>query len=91
VQIQVEVFDEKLHHDQAELENDSTSFSLQQLFDIISAKVRDTSLSCNSRSLCFSMYYYVRGREVHNHCIATLCSVAELDLIPLESTYMDMG
>lgn len=42
VQIQVEVFDEKLHRDQAELEKDPTNLSLQQLFDIVSAKVRGT-------------------------------------------------
>jgi hypothetical protein len=48
VQIQVEVFDEKLHRDQAELEKDPRSLSPQQLFDIISNKVKVTSLACNS-------------------------------------------
>jgi hypothetical protein len=47
VQIQVEVFDEKFHRDQAELENDPTNLSPQQLFDIISNKVTKISLSCN--------------------------------------------
>lgn len=48
VQIQVEVFDEKLHRDQAELEKDPRSLSPQQLFDIISNKVGVTSLFYNS-------------------------------------------
>lgn len=52
VQIQVEVFDEKLHRDQAELEKDPTNLSLQQIFDIVSAKVRAISPSCSSRSHC---------------------------------------
>lgn len=43
VQIQVEVFDEKLHRDQSELEKDPRSLSPQQLFDIISNKVRGSS------------------------------------------------
>jgi hypothetical protein len=47
VQIQVEVFDEKLHRDQTELEKDPVNLSSQQLFDIVSSKVRDTVLSCN--------------------------------------------
>lgn len=48
VQIQVEVFDEKLHRDQAELEKDPLNLSPQQLFDIIYTKVREISLSCSS-------------------------------------------
>jgi hypothetical protein len=56
VQIQVEVFDEKLHRDQAELEKDPTNLSLQQLFDIVSAKVRETPLSCNSRYHFFVLH-----------------------------------
>jgi hypothetical protein len=60
VQIQVEVFDEKLHRDQAELEKDPTNLSLQQLFDIVSEKVRETSLSCNIRSHCL---YNIRGER----------------------------
>ena len=48
VQIQVEVFDEKLHRDQVELEKDPVNLSPQQLFDIIFTKVREISVSCNS-------------------------------------------
>ena len=48
VQIQVEVFDEKLHRDQAELEKDPLNLSPQQLFDIIYTKVREISISSSS-------------------------------------------
>jgi hypothetical protein len=48
VQIQVEVFDEKLHRDQVELEKDPINLSPQQLFDIIYNKVGEMSVSCNS-------------------------------------------
>jgi hypothetical protein len=49
VQIQVEVFDEKLHRDQADLEKDPfLNLSPQQLFDIIHTKVREMSVWCSS-------------------------------------------
>jgi hypothetical protein len=48
VQIQVEVFDEKLHRDQVELEKDPVNLSPQQLFDIIYTKVREISVYRNS-------------------------------------------
>ena len=48
VQIQVQVFDEKLHCDQAELEKDPLNLSPQQLFDIICTKVREIPISCSS-------------------------------------------
>ncbi|XP_023722434.1 inverted formin-2 isoform X2 [Cryptotermes secundus] len=55
VQIQVEVFDEKLHHDQAELEKDPTNLSLQQIFDIVSAKVADSPQSLYFQSILLNL------------------------------------
>jgi hypothetical protein len=67
VQIQVEVFDEKLHNDQAELEKDSfLNLSPQQLFDIIHTKVREMSVCCSSNASssgagCVQLKVHIQG------------------------------
>lgn len=58
VQIQVEVFDEKLHRDQAELEKDPLNLSPQQLFDIIYTKVRGISISCSGSAFSSDVHLF---------------------------------
>ncbi|XP_021930222.1 formin-like protein 5, partial [Zootermopsis nevadensis] len=79
VQIQVEVFDEKLHRDQSELEKDPRSLSPQQLFDIISNKIADSPQALHFHSMLLNLSQLDTSQPATDHIWEALEEISAED------------